>query len=194
MKYVLICFLAVSTIVFSCKSKPGGTEETIISKKTFPHIDNKRIAYIKLQIADTSLIDPLHKPLIGLARIGRGASFIDSTGRQTLNPTQTILFKGASKDSLLAVFNGYLDSPQDSLTETACMILYRHVFTIYDTVGKIDDRAYLCLDCTRFDFVKRNAYLKFLDKDAQLFSLLIKQLRKSGAYLPINGPASSVQD
>ena len=176
----------------SCGPKQQGSNFANLSKTRYAHFDKKGIDKIELQIIDSSISDPRYKELPPLAQVGHGFSFIDSSGKQTCKPTQILIYKDSTKDKLLTILNSYLDIPQDTTIETACFRIYRHVFTLYNINNQVVDRAYICLDCTRLEFRRLAADIKFMQDDKKLFSDLIGILRKTNAYVPTYGPASEI--
>jgi hypothetical protein len=189
-----IIFAFVLLTIMSCGTHKTNPQASSVSIPVIFQLDKNSIDKIELLIADSSLIDPVHKELPTLARIGKGLSFLDSAGILTLKPTQRISFTQSEKNKLVDIFNNYLTIPQDTTLATACSILYRHVFVLQDSVGKNQEQIYLCLDCTNLDFIKNNAHVKFLDQSEALFRQLIMILRNGGAYVPSYGPAASVRE
>jgi hypothetical protein len=185
-----IVFIFASLTIVSCGTNTTNLQVDNLSKTRYPALDKDNITKIELLIADSSIIDPLHKELPRLTPIGLGLSFIDSAGNQILVPTQKITVTGSEKNIWVDIFNNYLEVPQDTTIGTACDVSYRHVFILYNPLGKINEQIYLCLDCTKFDFIKRHAFLQFLDQKKILFDQLIKALKNRGAYVPNYGPAS----
>lgn len=155
-----------------------------LSKRKYQLIEKDSIDKIVLLIADTSIIDPPNKELPDMLRIHSGSGFVDSTGRPIFKPTQEIIIKGSTKDKFIGVFNSYLEIPQDTTIGTRCVVLYRHCFLLYDQKGKMSEQINLCLDCTKLDFLHRNAFIQFLDNRKMLFIDLIQNLNLTGAYVP----------
>ena len=140
----------------SCGTPNTNPQTSTVSTPAFIQLDKNDITKIELLIADSSLIDPVHKELPILTKIGAGLSFLDSTGKLTLRPTQRIDFTQSEKNKLIDIFNNYLTMPQDPTLARACSILYRHVFVLYDNLGKTREQVYLCLDCANFNFIKNH--------------------------------------
>ena len=192
MIYILFLLTGLSCGTIDKKS---GVDNLSHSFKKYLPIGKQKIIKIELFIADTSLIDPVHRNPPPLIQIAPDAwSFIDSSGHPIFNPTQKISIKDSVKNALIDIFNKYLEIPQDTTIATACSILYRHVFILYDSKGQKDEQIYLCLDCTKLDFRKRHAFIQFLDNDKTQFARLIATLKELGAYVPNYGPAAMINN
>ena len=187
-----ILLFVIPLIAISCKTATNDATRKNENTKRYRHIDKLNISKMELLVADTSIIDPVKKEPPPLVRIGDGFGFVDSTGKPVFEPTQKIIFNPYATDSLVDIFNIYLHIPQDTTISTNCSILYRHVFILYDTTGKINEQINLCLDCTKLDYLKRGAIIQFLDNNEVLFSRLIKNLKSSGAYIPSHVKQSPV--
>ena len=182
--YTIASLIVVSCTIPHKKTNEGNPTENNLSQRKYQPIDKRDITKIILLIADTSIIDPSHKELPPLIQIGSGAGFVDSSARPILKPTQEIILENSAKDTFLDIFNNYLKVPQDTTVGTSCFILYRHVFILYDAQGRISEQINLCLDCTKLDFLRRGAFIQFLDNNRSLFSLLIQNLKLTNAYVP----------
>jgi hypothetical protein len=186
------CFLLLVTLI-SCNSssRKDSPKEPITedrkpaySKQKFPLIDSSAISKVVLYIADTTVLNPPEKINVFNASIGYAPSLLDSSGKPCVKPSQVIQITKAQKDSLVSIFNDYLQVPQDSTLGTNCEIFYTHVFVLYDRKGKITEQIHLCLGCSKLNYIHRGAFLQFLDDQKLLFSALLRNMRKVNAYLP----------
>jgi hypothetical protein len=141
-----IFFSAILLTLISCRT-------TINSAK---HIDSSAISRIELLIADTSIVDLPSKQLTKLIAVGEGQSFVDSSGNPFHKPSQIITFINSDKDSLVSIFNSFLNSSQQDEDATTCITLYNHVFLLYDTKNTIAEQVDFAFDCPmQFDFLHR---------------------------------------
>lgn len=189
----LIYFFVLVVALISCNSpsrkdtpKEPVTEEhkPAYSKKKFPLIDSSAISKIVLYIADASVFNPPDKIDVFTSSVGYAPSLLDSAGKPCVKPSQVLLITKTQKDSLVNIFNEYLQVPQDSTLGTNCEIFYTHVFVLYDRKGKITEQVHLCLGCSKLNYIHRGAFLQFLDDQKSLFSALLRNMRKVNAYLP----------
>lgn len=189
----LIYFILLVVALISCNSpsrndtqKEPVTEEhkPAYSKRKFSLIDSSAISKIVLYIADASVFNPPDKIDVFTSSIGYAPSLLDSSGKPCVKPSQVLLITKAQKDSLVNIFNDYLQVPQDSTLGTNCEIYYTHVFVLYDRKGKITEQIHLCLGCSKLNYIYRGAFLQFLDDQKSLFSALLRNMRKVNAYLP----------
>lgn len=187
MKFVNLIFFI--TLISACKTsakKDQNDEQPVrlLTKRQYPIIDTAEIEKIVLYVADTSIIDPSRKELPLLANIGNAGSIVDSSGKPVISPSQGLGIIKQAKDSLIRIFNHYLQSPQDSLLTTNCATFYTHVFILYDKGGKIREQIHMCLDCSKLNFIYRGAYLEFIDEQKDLFQGLITSIRNLDAFVP----------
>jgi hypothetical protein len=182
--YIQILLLAI----VSCQTntqKNNTKESTLYSKK---HIDQDSISKIDLLIADTSIIDLPSKQLTKLIDIGGAQSFVDSFGNPLYKPSQVITFKNLDKDSLVNIFNTFLDSISQKNNPTTCITLYNHVFVLYDTKNKIKEQIDFAFDCPmRFDYLQRGLIIEPKNENSKLMTTLIDKLRSAGAFIPSYG-------
>lgn len=155
-------------------------------------IDKKVISKIDLLIADTSIIDLPSKQLTKLIDIGDGQSFVDSSGNPFCKPSQIITFKGSGKDSLINIFNSYLDSGQQKIVPTTCITLYNHVFILYDTKNRIEEQIDLAFNCPmRLNYLHRGVVVEPKDENSDSFRIFVNKLRLVGAFIPSYGQPPS---
>ena len=188
MKRTLLFFFSIITLS-SCSSQTRAPQEQANqSTANYDSIIRTDISKIVLLIADTSIIDPANKELPPLIDLGVGATFVDSTGKALFKPTQEIIFRGSLKDTLVDIFNNYLNILQDDTLSTSCFRLYRHVFILYDSTGRINEQINLCFDCTTLDYWHRDAFIEFVDEYKTLFDKIVEILKNANAYVPVYGP------
>jgi hypothetical protein len=189
---LVFCFLLAFTLL-SCNSSSRNDvpEESIpeehkpaYSKRKFLLIDSSAISKIVLCIADTSVLNPPEKINVFSASIGDAPSLLDSSGKPCVKPSQVIQITKAQKNSLVSIFNAYLQVPQDSTLGTNCDIFYTHAFVLYDRKGRVTEQVHLCLGCSKLNYIYRGAFLQFLDEQKILFSALLRTMRSVNAYLP----------
>lgn len=181
---LLIPVLWVSCLLPKPDPEAKQPEYDILEDRVYPLFDPDQISKIVLLIADSSVIDPAHKELPPLARIGSGGSIVDSAGKLAVTPTQQLTIDRGQRDTILAIFNEYLFVPQYKGRDTRCTVLYTHVFQIFDLNGKIAEQVHLCLGCGRLDYIVRGACTKFIEDEPELYQRLIANLRAMGAFLP----------
>lgn len=186
--YFLLAIALVSCNTSSRKNTPkeplDGEYKPVYSKIKFPLIDSSEITKVVLYIADTSIFKPPEKINVFSCYVGFGSSLLDSSGKPCAKPSQVITVTGAQKDSLVQLFNDYLQVPQDSTLTTNCLIFYTHVFVLYNKKGKISEQIHLCLGCSKLNYIYRGAFIQFLKVQKILFSSLLQIMRNVNAYLP----------
>lgn len=160
------------------------------SKESSPiYIDKNSISEIRLLVADTSIIDLPSKQLTKLIDVGEGQSFVDSLGNPFCKPAQIILFKASSKDSLVDVFNSFLDSSKQDTSLSSCIILYNHVFLLYNKNNKLVEQIDFAFDCPmQIDYLHRGKVVKVQDENSKLIVKLVNNLKAVNAYIPAFGP------
>lgn len=150
------------------------------------HIDSSAISKIELLIADTSIIDLPSKQLTKLTDIGDGQSFVDSLGNPFCKPSQIITFTNSDKDSLISIFNLFLDSTQQNEETTSCITLYTHVFLLYNKKNEIAEQVDFAFACPmQFDFLYRGKAVRIVDANSELITKFVKQLKLANAFIPI---------
>lgn len=175
---IFILFSTFLLTAISCRT----TSESI------KYIDKSAISRIELLIADTSIIDLPSKQLTKLIDIGEGQSFVDSSGNPFYKPSQIITFTNAAKDSLVDIFNSFLDLSQQELEPTTCIILYNHVFILYDTKNVIVEQIDLAFDCPiQFNYLHRGKIVKVIDDNSVLMTGFIKKLKLANVFIPVYG-------
>lgn len=186
--YILFAVILISCNSSARKDSPkeplAENYKPVYSKKKFPLIDSSVISKVVLYIADTSVFKPPEKVNVFSSNIGFGASLLDSSGKPCTKPSQVITVTGSQKDSMVQIFNDYLQVPQDSTLTTNCLIFYTHVFVLFDKKGKIREQVHLCLGCSKLNYIYRDAFIQFLDAQKPLFSALLRNMRNLNAYLP----------
>jgi hypothetical protein len=174
-----IFFSAILLTLISCRT-------TINSAK---HIDSSAISRIELLIADTSIVDLPSKQLTKLIAVGEGQSFVDSSGNPFHKPSQIITFINSDKDSLVSIFNSFLNSSQQDEDATTCITLYNHVFLLYDTKNTIAEQVDFAFDCPmQFDFLHRGKTVAVKDYYSELMTRFVRQLKLKNAFIPEYGP------
>jgi hypothetical protein len=189
MKFVI--FILASLLIFS---SCGTSNQKVIDKKSISnsikHIDKNAISKIDLLIADTSIIDLPSKQPSKLIDIGEGnPSFVDSSGNPLCKPSQIITFKNFDKDSLINIFNSFLDSTQQNIAATTCITLYTHVFLLFDSTNKINEQIDFAFDCPmQFDYLHRGITFEVKNYKSELITAFINKLRSVNAFIPVYGP------
>jgi len=175
----VLAYLSILLLTVSCRR----TSDSI------KHIDKNAISKIELLIADTSIIDLPLKQLTKLIDIGEGQSFVDSSGNPFYKPSQIITFTNSGKDSLVNIFNSFLDSSQQDAKPTTCITLYNHVFLLYDNKNNVEEQVDFAFDCPmQFDFLHRGKTVEVKDDYSELITRFVKQLKLVNAFIPVYGP------
>jgi len=191
MKLLIFISTLLSTLI-SCGTNDTKAVDNVETKNSRKYIDKNLISRIDLLIADTSIIDLPAKQLTKLIEIGDGQSFVDSTGIPFCKPSQIITFRGLSKDTLINIFNSYLDSGQQKIEPTTCIILYNHVFILYDNKNKKEEQIDFAFNCPiRFNYLERGEVIQPKDEKSKLLMGFIDKLKISGAFIPIYGQPTS---
>ena len=173
-----LIFLSILLLTVTCKTKSDSIR----------HIDEHNISKIELLIADTSIIDLPSKQLTKLNDIGEGQSFVDSSGNPFYKPSQIITFTKGDKDSLIHIFNSFLDSSQQDAEPTTCITLYNHVFLLYDKRNNVEEHVDFAFDCPmQFDFLHRGKTVKVKDDYSELMTRFVKKLKEVNAFIPVYG-------
>jgi hypothetical protein len=188
MKFLIFISSLLLTFI-SC----GTSNQKTIDKKSIDnsikHIDKNAVSKIDLLIAGTSIIDLPAKHLSKLIDIGDGQSFVDSSGNPLCKPSQIITFKNLDKDSLINIFNSFLDSLQQNTATKICITLYTHVFLLYDYDNKINGQIDFAFDCPmQFDYLHRGITFEVKDYKSKLITAFINKLKSVNAFIPIYGP------
>lgn len=174
----LLIFLSILFLIVSCRT----TSDSIRL------INESNISKIELLIADTSIIDLPIKQLTKLCDIGAGQSFVDSSGNPFHTPSQIITFTNADKDSLVQIFNSFLDSLQDDAEPTTCITLYSHVFLLYSKKNNIEEQVDFAFDCPmQFNFLHRGKTLEVKDDYSELMTRFVKKMKLVNAFIPVYG-------
>jgi hypothetical protein len=186
----LFIFISILLSIFiSCGTNNQKTIDKNTTRDFIEHIDKNAVSKIDLLIVDTSIIDLPSKQLTKLIDIGDGQSFVDSSGNPFCKPSQIITFKNSSKDSLIDIFNSYLDSGQQKLEPTMCIILYNHVFILYDNRNRITEQIDFAFNCPmRFDYLHRGVVVKPKNESSKLLATFVNKLKSVGAFIPVYGP------
>lgn len=175
----LLLFPSILFLIVSCKT----------TNSSIKPIDASDITKIELLIADTSIIDLPSKQLTKLIDIGEGQSFVDSSGNPLYKPSQIITFTSADKDSLVHIFNSFLDSLQPDIESTTCITLYNHVFLLYDKKNNIQEQVDFAFDCPmQFDFLHRGKIVTIKHGYSELMTRFVKKLKLVDAFIPVYGP------
>jgi len=182
--YILLILL----IFFSCRTNEQNNIEIKSSKSFRNYINKNEISRIDLLIADTSIIDLPSKQLTRLIDIGDGQSFVDSFGNPFYKPSQIITFSKADKDDLINIFNSYLDSGLQKIEPTTCIVLYNHVFILYDNKNKIKEQIDFAFNCPiRFNYLHRGLVVEPKDENSNLLKTFVNKLKSVNAFIPPYG-------
>lgn len=181
--FISICF--VFSVFISCGTNNQKSNDRKNTTDFTEHIDKNVVSKIDLLIADTSIINLPEKQLTKLVDIGYGQSFVDSSGNPLYKPSQIITFKNSGKDSLIDIFNSYLDSGQQNIEPTTCIILYNHVFILYDNRNRIIEQIDFAFNCPmQFDYLSRGMVVDPKDENSKLLTTFVNKLRSVGAFIP----------